>query len=116
MAAKYETGAEKRLDETLIQTLTHPFKEIPVIDISAVDSPELSDRIALAKEIREECEMVGFSTFLITVFPFPALRAVRAWRPIFEVRQIDEQVSIKMLLPIYFRRQRSFLMNLLKRK
>jgi len=60
MVAKYETGADKRLTSTLLENLTPSFKEIPVIDLSAMNSPDLSERVALAKEIRKACENVGF--------------------------------------------------------
>jgi|SRR5579862_3498886 len=58
--AKFVTGAAKRLDQGLLQNLTPSFTEIPVIDISASLSPNLADRIALAKDIRRVCETVGF--------------------------------------------------------
>jgi hypothetical protein len=57
---KYETGADKRLDKTLIENLTPGFQEIPVIDIGASTSPILAHRIELAKTIRKACENVGF--------------------------------------------------------
>jgi isopenicillin N synthase-like dioxygenase len=60
MVAKYETGADKRLTSTLLENLTPSFKEIPVIELSAMNSPDLSERVALAKEIRKACENVGF--------------------------------------------------------
>jgi non-haem dioxygenase in morphine synthesis N-terminal len=73
-APKYETGADKRLNETLIQNLTPSFTEIPVIDISRSVSPNIQDRIALAKDIRKVCETVGF--FYISNHGIPFLRGV----------------------------------------
>jgi hypothetical protein len=58
--AKFVTGAASRLNEKLMKSLTPSFTEIPVIDISASMSPNLEDRITLAKEIRKVCETVGF--------------------------------------------------------
>lgn len=58
--AGFVTGADKRLNEALLENLTPAFKEIPVIDISAATSPNKEDRIALAKTIRKACETIGF--------------------------------------------------------
>ena len=60
MAASFVTGADKRLNETLLKQITPAFTQIPVIDIGRVNSPNLADRVALAKEIRKACEVVGF--------------------------------------------------------
>jgi hypothetical protein len=58
--AKYETGASKRLNNSLLENLTPSFTKIPIIDLTKMTSNILSERIELAKQIRKACETVGF--------------------------------------------------------
>jgi isopenicillin N synthase-like dioxygenase len=58
--AGFMTGADSRLNDSLLQNLTPAFKEIPVIDISTSTHPQFEDRKALAKIIRKACETIGF--------------------------------------------------------
>jgi non-haem dioxygenase in morphine synthesis N-terminal len=60
MAVKFNTGADSRLNATLLQNLTPSFTEIPVIDITAAPSPDYNARSALAKQIPKASETIGF--------------------------------------------------------
>jgi hypothetical protein len=55
---------EPLLGETLLQTAKRleaaDFKEVPVIDLAGLSSGEISDRIAVAREVRDACIRVGF--------------------------------------------------------
>ncbi|KAH0828292.1 1-aminocyclopropane-1-carboxylate oxidase [Fonsecaea pedrosoi] len=55
---------EPLLGETLLQTAKRleaaDFKEVPVIDLAGLSSEEITDRIAVAREVRDACIRVGF--------------------------------------------------------
>ncbi|OAP61804.1 hypothetical protein AYL99_04007 [Fonsecaea erecta] len=55
---------ESLLGETLLQTAKRleatDFTEVPVIDLAGLSSGEITDRIAVAREVRDACIRVGF--------------------------------------------------------